>query len=222
MRLPFRGVCFRMAFPSADVVDLLAAGQGVLSVRDRSRSATPEDTLLVGAARNGDRAAFGHLYDRYAPMVHGVLLVKVPRDEVADLVQDVFMIALRRLSTLRDNGSFGGWLAAIARNRASDYHRRSWPRKQLEDEPSVQDIEAGHAGRDHEHEAAAILEAIKSLSGAYRETLILRLVEGMTGPEIAARTGMTPGSVRVNLHRGMQQLRAKLSSNLDSSSRLET
>jgi RNA polymerase sigma-70 factor (ECF subfamily) len=41
--------------------------------------------------------------------------------------------------------------------------------------------------------------------------LILRLVEGMTGPEIAARTGMTHGSVRVNLHRGMEQLRAKLS-----------
>jgi len=50
-----------------------------------------------------------------------------------------------------------------------------------------------------------------SLSETYRETLILRLVEGMTGPEIAARTGMTHGSVRVNLHRGMEQLRAKLS-----------
>jgi RNA polymerase sigma-70 factor (ECF subfamily) len=47
---------------------------------------------------------------------------------------------------------------------------------------------------------------------AYRETLMLRLVEGMTGPEIAMRTGLTPGSVRVNLHRGMQQLRAKLTS----------
>ncbi len=56
----------------------------------------------------------------------------------------------------------------------------------------------------------AILEAVMSLSETYRETLILRLVEGMTGPEIAARTGMTHGSVRVNLHRGMEQLRAKL------------
>ena len=50
-----------------------------------------------------------------------------------------------------------------------------------------------------------------SLSETYRETLILRLVEGMTGPEIAARTGMTHGSVRVNLCRGMEQPRAKLS-----------
>jgi DNA-directed RNA polymerase specialized sigma subunit, sigma24 homolog len=49
-----------------------------------------------------------------------------------------------------------------------------------------------------------------TLPDTYRETLILRLVEGMTGPEIAARTGLTHGSVRVNLHRGMQQLRELL------------
>jgi RNA polymerase sigma-70 factor (ECF subfamily) len=48
------------------------------------------------------------------------------------------------------------------------------------------------------------------LPEAYRETLVLRLVEGMTGPEIAARTGLTAASVRVNLHRGMKQLREKL------------
>jgi len=48
-------------------------------------------------------------------------------------------------------------------------------------------------------------------SSLERETLILRLVEGLSGPEIAERTGLTPGSVRVNLHRGMQQLRERLS-----------
>jgi RNA polymerase sigma-70 factor (ECF subfamily) len=62
----------------------------------------------------------------------------------------------------------------------------------------------------HRAEALAALDAVKSLPAAYRETLILRLVEGMTGPEIAARTGMTAASVRVNLHRGMKQLREKL------------
>ena len=57
---------------------------------------------------------------------------------------------------------------------------------------------------------AAILDAIRNLPDAYREILILRLVEGMTGPEIAERTGLTHGSVRVTLHRGMHQLRARL------------
>ena len=59
-------------------------------------------------------------------------------------------------------------------------------------------------------EALQVLAAIRTLPEAYQETLILRLVEGMSGPEIAAQVGLTPDSVRVNLHRGMQQLRARL------------
>jgi RNA polymerase sigma-70 factor (ECF subfamily) len=51
---------------------------------------------------------------------------------------------------------------------------------------------------------------ISTLPDAYRETLMLRFVEGMTGPEIASRTGLTEGSVRVNLHRGVQLLRERL------------
>jgi len=178
-------------------------------VREQSARDVSDDAMLVHAAREGDRAAFGHLYDRYARMVHGVLLAKVPVGDVDDLVQDVFLKALRRLSTLRESGSFGPWLAAIARNVANDYHRRSVPEDPLEDDLSDNDIDRENASRDREG-PAAILDAIRNLPDAYRETLILRLVEGMTGPEIAERTGLTHGSVRVNLHRGMQQLRARL------------
>jgi len=96
-------------------------------------------------------------------------------------------------------------------NVANDYHRRSVPEAPLTDDASDDEIKDGVSGEDHEGSASAVLEAVMSLPDAYRETLILRLVEGMTGPEIAARTGMTHGSVRVNLHRGMEQLRAKLS-----------
>src|SRR3989440_8976429 len=79
----------------------------------------------VRAARDGDRAAFGRLYDRYARMVHGILMARVPLAEVDDLVQDVFVRALNQVHTLRDVDCFGGWLAAVTRNRANDYHRRS-------------------------------------------------------------------------------------------------
>jgi RNA polymerase sigma-70 factor, ECF subfamily len=171
----------------------------------------PDDAVLVGAARDGDRAAFGRLYERYARMVHGVLLAKVPLGDVDDLVQDVFLRALRRLSTLRENTSFGGWLAAIARNLANDYHRHSVPVDPFADDRPDNDLGQGSTCAEQEGPAIAILDAIRSLPDAYRETLILRLVEGLTGPEIAARTGLTHGSVRVNLHRGMEQLRAKLS-----------
>lgn len=169
-----------------------------------------EDLMLVHEAQRGDRAAFGRLYQRFAPMVHGVLLAKVPFGAVDDLVQDVFVRALRRMSSLRKHASFGAWLAAIARNVANDYHRRSMPEEQLPDDGSQDNIAAPTTSPDPGRQAAEILNAIRSLPDAYRETLILRFVEGMTGPEIAARTGLTHGSVRVNLHRGMEQLRALL------------
>jgi len=168
------------------------------------------DVALVKAAQSGDRSAFGLLYGRYSRMVHGILLSKVPYAAVEDLVQDVFLRALPRLNSLRDVSRFGGWLAAIARNRAIDFHRQSQPTDDFDEQIHRGDKEVHPANRVDRSEAHQALQAIRSLPETYRETLILRLVEGMTGPEIAARTGLTHGSVRVNLHRGMQQLRELL------------
>ena len=207
---PHGGDFVRMA-RSGDRGDLLTAGLGIGPSREQVASKISEDAAWVAAAQGGDRAAFGRLYERYARMVHGVLLAKVPVRDVDDLVQDVFIRALRQLSTLRETGSFGAWLAVIARNMARDYHRRTVPEEPLTDDASDPGIQRAASSEDHDGPAAAVLDAVRSLPDAYRETLILRLVEGMTGPEIAARTGLTPGLVRVNLHRGMEQLRAKLS-----------
>jgi len=162
----------------------------------------PPEILLVEEVRGGDRDAFGQLYDLYAPMVHGILLARVPFDDVDDLVLDVFLSAFKRIHTLREAGAFGGWLAMIARNRAVDFHRR---KRETEELPENL---ARRASVDPE--AAEALRLIRTLPDAYKETLVLRLVEGMTGPEIAERTGLTPASVRVNLHRGMKLLREKL------------
>jgi RNA polymerase sigma-70 factor, ECF subfamily len=84
---------------------------------------------LAARAARGDRDAFGELVRIHAPMVHGILLARVPVSEVRDLVQDVFTLALERLGTLRETQAFGGWLAMIARNRTVDFHRRSSHRK---------------------------------------------------------------------------------------------
>ena len=157
---------------------------------------------LVSAVLAGDRDAFGRLYQLYAPLVHGILLARLPRSEVEDLVQDIFLHAFRKLHTLRDARAFGSWIAMIARNRAFDFHRRARETTELSDDL---------AGADHQTaQAEEVLSIIRTLPDAYRETLVLRLVEGMTGPEIAARTGLTAASVRVNLHRGMKLLRQKL------------
>jgi RNA polymerase sigma-70 factor (ECF subfamily) len=168
------------------------------------RAAADEDSLAatIRAVAGGDRDAFARLYGAYVRLVHAVLLARVPRRDVDDLVQEVFIAAYVRLGELREPSAFGGWIAAIARNRATDYLRQAREQVALPDDlPGGDPIEA---------ETLAVLDVIRKLPEAYRDTLLMRLVEGMSGAEIAERSGLTPASVRVNLHRGMKLLREKL------------
>jgi RNA polymerase sigma-70 factor (ECF subfamily) len=162
-----------------------------------------QQATLVRAARRGDRVAFGALYEEYGRLVHGVLLAYVPYHDAEDLMQDVFVKAMERLGELREPGAFRSWLLAIARHTATDHQRGKKPAE--EPGPAL-----AAKGARPDGEAFAVLATIQQLPECYRETLILRLVEGMTGPEIAARTGLTADSVRVNLCRGMKLLRARL------------
>ena len=156
---------------------------------------------MVGAARAGDARAFGELYRRFFRMVHAVLLSRVPPGDVDDLVQEVFLQAWRQLNALRDPLAFGGWLRSIALHQSVDHLRRAHPTEPL-------DPNAAAAPKDEE--SWFLLAEVRRLPEAYRETLMMRFVEGLTGPEIAELTGLTPGSVRVNLHRGVELLRARL------------
>ena len=160
------------------------------------------ETQLVRRVLAGDRESFGRLYELYAALVHGILLARMPRSEVEDTVQEIFLHAFKKLDTLRDPNAFGPWIGMIARNRAMDFHRKA--RETVEITEDLKSADSNVA------RAEEILAIIRLLPDAYRETLVLRLVEGMTGPEIAKRTGLTAASVRVNLHRGMKLLRAKL------------
>jgi RNA polymerase sigma-70 factor (ECF subfamily) len=162
-----------------------------------------EDDGLIRAASDGDRSAFGELYVRYARMVHAILLARVPPGDAEDLVQEVFLSAMGKLRGLRTAASFKGWLGAIARNKAIDHYREVRVLAPIEDAPPP---------KTSNPDAFLVMEKIRGLPEAYRETMIMRLVEGMTGPEIAERTGLTPESVRVNLCRGMKMLRGVLES----------
>lgn len=199
---------------------LVMTGQGKAAIARRPSEVVPDfqelqyggtpesvessESILVKAVLAGNQEVFGTLYQLYSPLVHGILLARLPRNEVEDCVQEIFLHALKKLHTLRDPRAFGAWIGMIARNRAIDFHRRSRETVELTDDLRSADASVS--------QAEEVLTIIRTLPDAYRETLVLRLVEGMTGPEIATRTGLTHASVRVNLHRGMKLLRAKLGS----------
>ncbi len=155
----------------------------------------------VAQARSGSQEACSWLYRRYLPLVHGLLLARF-RPAIADeLTQECFALAFQRLRQLREPAYFGAWIATIARHLRSPDGARE---ESIDERFDVQDPDADPS---RQAEAARLLAAIRSLPGSYAETLALRLVEGMSGAEIAQLTGLTPDSVRVNLHRGMHKLR---------------
>ncbi len=165
---------------------------------------------VLERARGGDGEAFRQIYQRFVRTVHGIVLARVGSQEAEDVTQDVFVAVHSGLGSIREGNSLAGWICTVARNLAIDHNRKRTRRPTML--RLVDDTGQPHAGDSSEDRELAerVLALIEGLPQAYRETLILRLLEDMTGPEIAAHTGMTHGSVRVNLNRGMSMLRPLL------------
>ena len=156
----------------------------------------------VAQARTGDRAAWAQLHTAYRPILHAVALAHGPPEVAEDVVQEAFARGMERLAQLRADEAFGPWLCAIARNLATDGYRRRSRLAVLRD--------VFFARPRPTTEARQALQAIQRLPEAYRELMMMRLVEQLTPSEIAERLDRPVGSVRVSLHRGMALLREAL------------
>lgn len=168
---------------------------------DRRRTAD-----LVLRARRGDHSAFAALWERYAANVRAVVAGVLSSPHLDDVVQDVALLALSKMHTLRDGRGFVAWLCAIARNRARNVRKAM---KQQEQSGDMDELPASAAAGAAETDAA--LAALRALPETYRQPLVLRFLHGLSGQQIAARLGMTHGSVRVNLCRGLKLLRERAS-----------
>ncbi len=164
---------------------------------------------LVHGAQRGSRRAFDALWARYAPTVQGILLTMFAEHEAEDLTQEVAVTAFRAVASLTKPESFPAWLCTIARNTGRDALAKRRKRAEVPlDDAGANDLMAPELGDPTA--ANEILAQIRELPECYRESLMLRLLLEMSGPEIAEQTGMTEGSVRVNLCRGMKLLRQRL------------
>lgn len=158
-----------------------------------------DDAGLVRAAVAGDRAAFGDIYDRYADRVHAfaTTVLRDP-DEAADVTQDTFIVAARRLDQLRDPAKLRPWLFAIARHEA---FRRAKKRQrhvltdEIDDQASLErSAEDVVSGRD----AASIVHAAaEGLTERDRAVLDLSLRHGLEGEELGAAMGISAGHASV-------------------------
>jgi RNA polymerase sigma-70 factor (ECF subfamily) len=153
-----------------------------------------------------------HLYERWGPLVRSILIPRVGRDDAEDLTHEVFLAALHRLHEIESIHTPAAWLATIARRKAATHRRtlsRWWRRLGRAAGYSLTDKSAWLSAPPTD-DAHRILAAIATLPDAYQEPLILRLVQGLSGPHIAQALGMTHGAIRVNLCRGHALLRNAL------------
>ena len=170
------------------------------------------DGELVIAAREGRSDAFGLLVTRYMrPGYLVALSVTGNPEDAEDVVQEAFLVALKRLEDCRDPEKFGGWFLTIVRNRARNYLRREKLRRGEELSPEISPGKGGPAEDLRQLEIRERLEkALEGLSEVRREVLLLHDLEGWKHREIAEKLGIPDGTVRSHLHFARKHLRERL------------
>jgi RNA polymerase sigma-70 factor (ECF subfamily) len=172
----------------------------------RTRTVDP-DAALVAAARE-DPQAFLALYERYFDRVLGYARLRI-RDASSceDVASTVFTTALGQLRRFRGDGTFAGWLFQIARNAVRDVQRRPGA-VPLPDEATLSEPDVEERFLAYER-AAELHTLIRLLTPEQQHLLGLRYGAGLAFDEIGAIVGSAPGTVRVRMHRILEQLRGR-------------
>ena len=165
------------------------------------------DADLVEAIRAGHTGAAACLYDRYSRQVRAMLLTTLgPDDEIQDLLQEVFIVALDRLDSLREVEKLGSWLAAIAvfvaRAHIRMRTRRRWLRFFSPEQTRTWEVEQPSSdARRALREAYTILDGMPVEP---RMAFLLRYVHGMTLPDAAEACGTSLSTFKRRLTRATQ------------------
>jgi RNA polymerase sigma factor (sigma-70 family) len=169
------------------------------------------------AALAGDRAAYERLLRAAIPFIKMVVRSQgVPADFVDDVVQDTLLTIHRVRQTYDSGRSFLAWLRTIAQRRAFDVIR-SLSRRNLREvhEPIAfenhADPMASPEGETQRSERANFVNnALAALPAKQRQAVEQLALRERSAAEAARATGLTPGALRVNLHRGLRTLRARV------------
>ncbi|MFQ5512650.1 MAG: RNA polymerase sigma factor [Candidatus Krumholzibacteriia bacterium] len=172
--------------------------------------AEENDAKLVAKSLRGNEKAFRALVERHQPMVYAAVRGVVgARDDVDDVVQDVFIKVYRALDRFRADAKFSSWVYRIARNEAIDAYRRT-----RHGGPSVEelDVAAPAAARPDEQfkreEHRQYLEIyVSRLDEDYRMVLELRYMGERSYADISELTGLPLGTVKSYLYRAKAELR---------------
>jgi RNA polymerase sigma-70 factor (ECF subfamily) len=168
---------------------------------------------VIERAQQGDRDAFGELYDTYVDNVYRYLLYRLREpSDAEDLTSEVFTRAFANIHRYRWQGkSVLAWLYTIARNAVTDRRRRERPTLDLDDAYGV--AEEGPTAHDravHGEQVDALRSAVRHLTSEQQEVLVLRFVEDLSSREVAKILGKNEGAIRALQFRALGRLRKLL------------
>ena len=170
------------------------------------------DAVLAARARRRDAGAFGLLLTRHwATAVRVAARTVNDRDDVADILQEAALAAYLNVDSLLSPERFQGWFCGIVLNYCRMYHRRRsrTPRVQPLDEAEPSPAAGVEAVVEGRLLLASVREAVESLPPAQRQAALLVYFEGWDPSEAAAALGVSPGALKVRLHRVRRALRSR-------------
>ncbi|MBI4637123.1 MAG: sigma-70 family RNA polymerase sigma factor [Candidatus Rokubacteria bacterium] len=169
---------------------------------------------LIRRMAAGDRDAFAHFYDRYAPLVYPLVLRIVRADaDAADVLQEVFWRAWEAAGTYdAARGSPEAWIVMRARTRAIDRVRSIRRRSETFVAPVDEAVAAapeqpGGDAAEQAEDRGIIRTALERLAPTQREVLELAYYGGLTQTEIAERLKQPLGTVKTRIRLGLERLR---------------
>ena len=181
------------------------------------------DEALVRKSMNGDRASFEELVRRTARLVFSRVFLEVGDVHRAeDLVQETFLVAWKSMRQVSAPAGFRSWLFTIAHSVVVDAARRESrkkrsPQRTRENADVIGSIAAAEGGpvvaAEKKEEREQVLSVLRSLPEEYRMPLMLRYIGGADYQTIGQQLGLTNGSLRGMLSRGLEMLRSRLTKN---------
>jgi RNA polymerase sigma-70 factor (ECF subfamily) len=176
------------------------------------------DLDLVGRIRSGDGAAFEVLYRQHATRLYNLASRMLgARGEADDLLQDIFLLAYRKIGSFRGESSLGTWLYRLAMNHCLDVLRNRQTRMGMQtdslDEPDATPVASpvpvvGAVSR------IDLERAIETLPPACRAAFLLHDVEGFGHQEVGAMLGISEGTSKSQVHKARMRIRSYLAHGL--------
>jgi len=171
-----------------------------------------DDTTLVRASQRGDRDAFGILVSRYAPAIIGMTARMLgPAGDAEDIAQETFVAAYRSLSSFQLSSKFSTWLYRIAVNKCKDVLRARRPAvvslddgdtdEAAEESWQAVDDQTPHWELEQVELAWELGKGIDALPAVYRESFVLRHIEGLGYDEMSEVLGVNRDTLKMRVYK---------------------